>query len=160
MSQIDTLRSLVLVVGHRQEITDEEVLSDAIDFITRTKDFLSMEGYRRCDIPACNCPYWHGGHASTRLREVSDLIHEEWMWKGTIISSLEDMAKAANKRPTEMYEDGTAFLNSIEWDENGPTFHSDPGCIQCTSGATPNIYNTGPCPYHRFDAALKKARGG
>lgn len=38
---------------------------------------LLRHGYRKsCDIPACNCgDQWsHGGHASTRLRELSDAL--------------------------------------------------------------------------------------
>lgn len=40
---------------------------------------LRRKGYRRsCDIPACNCgDQWnHGGHASERLSELSDVIRE------------------------------------------------------------------------------------
>lgn len=33
-------------------------------------DFISSRGYRRCDIPACNCGSWHGGHAMDRLDEI------------------------------------------------------------------------------------------
>lgn len=40
----------------------------------RAERFISDEGYRRCDIPACNCPYWHGGNASNRLREISEVL--------------------------------------------------------------------------------------
>lgn len=36
--------------------------------------FLEMQGYRRCDIAACNCPYWHGGNASKRLTEIHELL--------------------------------------------------------------------------------------
>ena len=32
----------------------------------------------------------------------------------------------------------------------------DGGCIECTSGVTPNHLNTGLCTYHRATAALKK----
>jgi hypothetical protein len=32
--------------------------------------FINAEGYRRCDVPACNCPYWHGGHWQARYDEL------------------------------------------------------------------------------------------
>lgn len=33
----------------------------------------------------------------------------------------------------------------------------EPSCIECTSGATPNHLNKGPCWYHRARAILAKA---
>ncbi len=35
----------------------------------------------------------------------------------------------------------------------------DGGCIECTSGATPNDKNTGLCPRHRAIEAIAKAEG-
>lgn len=35
----------------------------------RAEHFIEREGYRRCDIPACNCPSWHGGHWKDRESE-------------------------------------------------------------------------------------------
>ena len=32
----------------------------------------------------------------------------------------------------------------------------DPGCLECTAGATPNRLNTGPCAYHRAEAAIRQ----
>ena len=51
-------------------------------------DFLLRHGYRRCDIPACNCGSWHGGHANQRLSEISDYLVSCGMWKGTILDSI------------------------------------------------------------------------
>ena len=31
-------------------------------------------GLRRCDIAACNCGGWHGGHAMQRLTEISEAM--------------------------------------------------------------------------------------
>jgi len=39
-------------------------------------DWIARKGYRRCDTPACNCPYWHGGHAETRLSEIYEQLGE------------------------------------------------------------------------------------
>ena len=50
--------------------------NDLSDFHRRASWFLDSQGYRRCDIAACNCPYWHGGHAGERLREAHDLLAE------------------------------------------------------------------------------------
>jgi hypothetical protein len=59
----------------------EVIAKDIIDELRaeneRALRFISMEGYRRCDIPACNCPYWHGGNASQRLRELDDALPYE-----------------------------------------------------------------------------------
>lgn len=38
--------------------------------------FLERRGYRRCDIAACNCNSWHGGHAEQRLGEIEDALSE------------------------------------------------------------------------------------
>lgn len=38
--------------------------------------FIKSQGYRKCDIAACNCPYWHGGNAGERLREIHELLDE------------------------------------------------------------------------------------
>lgn len=42
----------------------------------RALQFLQMNGYRKCDIAACNCPYWHGGKAEERLRDIHDVLQE------------------------------------------------------------------------------------
>ena len=34
--------------------------------IKRRDEFLERRGYRRCDIAACNCESWHGGHEQQR----------------------------------------------------------------------------------------------
>jgi hypothetical protein len=50
------------------------------------EDALHRKGYRRsCDIPACNCgdQWTHGGHASERLRELSEELGE--LTQGTTI---------------------------------------------------------------------------
>lgn len=39
--------------------------------------FLERHGYRRCDIPACNCGSWHGGYANERLAEIRQEFEED-----------------------------------------------------------------------------------
>ena len=52
------------------------------------RDFLIRNGYRECDIAACNCGSWHGGHASDRLRELRDVIGENGK---TLLQSATDL---------------------------------------------------------------------
>lgn len=52
------------------------------------KDFLIRNGYRECDIAACNCGSWHGGHASDRLRELREVIGENGK---TLLQSATDL---------------------------------------------------------------------
>lgn len=44
--------------------------------INKLEDFIAREGYRRCDIAACNCGSWHGGHAMNRLREIREALQD------------------------------------------------------------------------------------
>ena len=39
-------------------------------------DFIRREGYRRCDIAACNCGSWHGGYAGDRLHEIREVLDD------------------------------------------------------------------------------------
>ena len=56
--------------------------------MSKAEDFIASRGYRPCDIPACNCGSWHGGHADDRLGELRDYIRECGMWRGTILESI------------------------------------------------------------------------
>lgn len=47
---------------------------DDAEELQNARWFLEAHGYRRCDIAACNCPYWHGGNAERRLLEIHDAI--------------------------------------------------------------------------------------
>jgi hypothetical protein len=39
-------------------------------------DFIHREGYRRCDVAACNCGSFHGGHSMARLTEIEAALTE------------------------------------------------------------------------------------
>lgn len=76
----------------------ETVAKGAVDVMRRERDearaerdnatwFIEQKGYRRCDIPACNCPYWHGGNAETRLHEVADAL-EDRVQGSTILAAV------------------------------------------------------------------------
>ncbi len=59
----------------------------------RAIQFLQMQGYRRCDMAACNCPFWHGGNAGERLTELHELMSESGFqpYAKTIYKALEDL---------------------------------------------------------------------
>lgn len=38
--------------------------------LVNRQSFMERRGYRRCDVPVCNCDSWHGGHAEDRLSEI------------------------------------------------------------------------------------------
>lgn len=40
------------------------------------RDTLHRFGFHRCDVPACNCKGWHGGHSAQRLTEIGDALTE------------------------------------------------------------------------------------
>ena len=76
---------------------------DLADYHRRASWFLNSRGYRRCDIPACNCPYWHGGHAKERLNEAHEILtkaglkpHEQTMLKSLarLVTQRDDLRKA------------------------------------------------------------------
>lgn len=41
------------------------------------EEFLRLHGYRKCDIAACNCGSWHGGHANQRLAEIREAFEQD-----------------------------------------------------------------------------------
>ncbi len=50
-----------------------------MNFTNEPDELLSVlyrRGYVRCDVPACNCNGWHGGHAEARLGEIHDALEE------------------------------------------------------------------------------------
>lgn len=51
-------------------------LSEATARALKAEAFIAGNGYRRCDIPACNCGSWHGGTALKRLMEIQDALKD------------------------------------------------------------------------------------
>lgn len=49
---------------------------DSIAVGSKALRFIESQGYRRCDIPACNCGSWHGGNMRARFDEIHDLLVE------------------------------------------------------------------------------------
>ena len=54
------------------------------------EDFIARRGYRRCDIPACNCDAWHEGHAEERLSEIYRALGERTNG-ATALAAIESM---------------------------------------------------------------------
>jgi hypothetical protein len=75
--------------------TLEDEFTDQQSELRKLRNFLSMEGYRRCDIPACNCGLYHGGNAMRRLTEVREALHEAGLSTNgkTILSTLREHLK-------------------------------------------------------------------
>lgn len=71
----------------------DELVSSLQEKLRRAEWFIDKEGYRRCDIAACNCPYWHGGNWQERFREISDIVQEAGISTNGIL--LKDAIKIA-----------------------------------------------------------------
>lgn len=56
--------------------------------------FMERRGYRRCDTPACNCPFWHGGHAEARLSEIGESLRDAGVNGGTIHGGVLELIQA------------------------------------------------------------------
>lgn len=71
----------VALVEAREKIATLELYHadwrEAREKLVRAEGWIARQGYVRCDIPACNCPFWHGGDASNRLMEISDELGDE-----------------------------------------------------------------------------------
>jgi len=53
--------------------------------------FLMSEGYSPCDIAACNCGSFHGGHAYARLREIHDALGWERIQGKTALTAVQEL---------------------------------------------------------------------
>ena len=68
-----------------QRIADLTSALEVVEARVRdAEDFIERRGYRKCDIPACNCPFWHGGHAEARLSEIGESLRDAGINGGTI----------------------------------------------------------------------------
>jgi len=61
----DDLRLLLDIVEKQRERHNLrppslDCFADEFDELDARRDFMRREGYRMCDIPACNCNSWHG----------------------------------------------------------------------------------------------------
>lgn len=76
--------------------------------------FIAAEGYRRCDVPACNCGSWHGGHAMARLKEIANELDTNGR---TILKAVQDEIAAraeAERKLAEAREEMGRLLDERE----------------------------------------------
>ena len=81
----------------------KQQLCAAKEEIERRDIFLERAGHRRCDIAACNCNSWHGGHADRSLSEAksqltaevdaNDKIHAELKEERQLLTAREEEIK-------------------------------------------------------------------
>jgi hypothetical protein len=69
--------------------------------LERAEWFIASQGYRRCDIAACNCPYWHGGHLRERFDEIQDvLLDADISLNGkTLLTAIKELVQQATPHP-------------------------------------------------------------
>lgn len=82
-------------------MTTEKEIEDG----KRALQFLDMQGYRRCNIGACNCPYWHGGNAGDRLQEIHEVLSD---------AGLEPHRKTAIKAIERLIEVNSVLKEALE----------------------------------------------
>lgn len=77
LSSPDKLFASQLEVAAAAEVRKlQAALAEANARAERAEGFIGREGYRRCDIAACNCGSWHGGTALKRLMEIVEVLKE------------------------------------------------------------------------------------
>lgn len=72
------------------------------------------------------------------------------------VRELEAERDAAQARVKVLEEALGNLLLKYDPENPGAAFEPEPSCLECTSGATPNKYNTGLCAHHRAREALKE----
>jgi hypothetical protein len=113
--------------------------------LQRAEWFIAKEGYRKCDIDACNCPYWHGGSAGERLKEIDETLREAGIgWQGTILETL----KAALSAQPVMGEPSNGVLHH----QKDAEAHGAEGV------ATPSPATTEAQPAEHVDAGIEQKR--
>lgn len=91
-------------------------------------------------------------HLQSALKE-SIRLQGEYASEVERLKAERDAARECAKNVGEAL---SGVLNKIDWENPGAAFEPDSGCLQCTSGTTPNKHNTGPCAYHKATTALKE----
>jgi len=113
-----TLKRARKAESERDNLTEEiAALKAEAD---RLLDFMLRRGYVPCDIPACNCGMWHGGHAERRLNEVAEVVIQADLYpKGNTILGAVQSAIAERDRLRADYNTTLAHcqaLNKVEAD--------------------------------------------
>lgn len=86
--------------------------------------------------------YEKSAQLDQRLQALSASIDEALVEKAALRSITASLLKVI---------DDTRANTDGKWPE------PDSGCIECTQGATPDRFNTGPCAYHRGRQMLRDA---
>jgi hypothetical protein len=82
-------------------------MSDRYDDGAEAVSYLQRHGYRRCDIPACNCGSWHGGHAMARLEEIRDELQEVVSLNGiTLLAGVRQLLAINTERDALLASNG------------------------------------------------------
>lgn len=55
------------------QIVDQNAIRIQRERAEAAEDFILREGYRPCDVPACNCRSWHRGEARLSQEESDDV---------------------------------------------------------------------------------------
>lgn len=98
----------------------------------RALDFIERRGYRRCDIPACNCGSWHGGNAEERLRDFhEEIVNADVETNGkTLIGALREVLSeraslmAETERLRSALEEARWYVREIKRLRDGFRFES------------------------------------
>lgn len=150
-----------LVRRLRREVTaNGQDAADAIEKLSaeveRRADFMARAGYRPCDIPACNCDSWHGGHANERLRELRDELDTN----GTTILGAVQKLKAEVERLKQERDEARETVARLQetleaygdGGNEGPSMHAFLGDYQLIKGALGGSYTA-----EAFEALKDKA---
>lgn len=67
------------------------------DELEARRDFMRRNGYRFCDIAACNCNSWHRGHAEDRLSEIDFMLADYGVDRNgvTLIDAIRELVLTA-----------------------------------------------------------------
>lgn len=84
------------------------------------KAFLEARGFRRCDIPACNCHSYHGGHSAARLDDIRHALDDADVSTNgrTILQAVKDLLAERDALQRQLAEKGDeidAMLADAWW---------------------------------------------
>ncbi len=83
---------LARVTGERDRLAERAERGE------RALSFIEVQGYRRCDIPACNCGSWHGGHLSARFDEIEVLLEDAMETNGkTLLACVREIIEERDR---------------------------------------------------------------
>jgi hypothetical protein len=72
--EIELILRAILAEGVRLRALETAATAALAEEQGAAVDFIRHEGYRRCDVAACCCGSWHGGHWVARHDEIRDAL--------------------------------------------------------------------------------------